>query len=137
MDQQWLRSSYTYLASMVLIVCWVVSRPHTRTIILGDSYSMSMGRERWKIIVQCQWEERDAGNEIDTLYVWRWEGGWGGHEEWWRQCGRCSVLSVLLKVPDSLGPLVPLHRKSITVFWENAFNKASVQLKLPPTEFTQ
>lgn len=47
----------------------------------------------------------------------------GGVEE---TCGRCSVLSVLLKFPSSLGPLVPLHRKSLIVFSENGFNKTSV-----------
>lgn len=59
MGQQRLRSSCPYLVSMVLIVRWVVSQLHSRTIILGI----------WERITQHQWEKIEAGNEIDSIYM--------------------------------------------------------------------
>ena len=106
-----------YLASMALIIYWVVSQPHTRTIILGD----------WKRIIQCQWEERNAGNETDILYVCQ---GVGRSEED-KVGGAVSVL--LSKFPCHLRSLLPLHRNTIVMSCKNAFDKAPVWLTLQPT----
>lgn len=115
MDQQWLRSSYTYLASMVLIVCWIVSQPHIRTIISGG----------WKRIIQHQREGRDAGNETDTLYVCVGEGMETKSEVHYQFYLRSSPVSLDLLFL-SIGSLS-------YIFCRNAFDNASVSLKLQPT----
>lgn len=109
MDQQWLGSSYTYLASMVLIVCGVVSQPHTRTIIFRGC----------KRISRCQWEERDAGNEVGTVDTC-------GGEEGGRQGGRCGISSTLENPQFLWSSGSSPSKDHLCIFCKNAFKKASV-----------